>query len=53
MIECCDVFAGAGAIIYDIAPVVRLLFHRLAQPAAAVASAFLSQRRIGRENGVG
>lgn len=41
--EGCDVFAGAGAKIYDIAPVVFLLFHLLAQPAAAVTSAFLSQ----------
>ena len=39
----CDVFAGTGAKIYDIAPVVCLLFHLLAQPAAAVTSAFLSQ----------
>lgn len=43
MVESCDVLAGAGAEIYDIAAVVCLLLHVLAQRAAAVASAFLSQ----------
>lgn len=35
-----DVLAGAGAKVYDIAPVVCLLFHLLAQPAAAVVGCF-------------
>jgi len=39
-----DVLAGAGAKVYDVAPVVCLLFHLLAQAAAAVGIAFLSQR---------
>jgi hypothetical protein len=43
VVESCDVLAGAGAKVYDIAPVVCLLLHLLAQRAAAVASAFLSQ----------
>jgi hypothetical protein len=43
VVERCNVLAGAGAKVYDVAPVVRLLFHLLAQPAAAVTSAFLSQ----------
>lgn len=46
VVESCDVLAGAGAKVYDIAPVVCLLLHLLAQRAAAVASAFLSQ--VGR-----
>jgi len=44
VVERGDVLAGAGAKVYDVAPVVRLLFHLLAQAAAAVRSAFLSQR---------
>lgn len=39
-----DVLAGAGAKVYDVAPVVRLLFHLLAQAAAAVRIGFVSQR---------
>ena len=35
-----NVLAGAGAKVYDIAPVVCLLFHLLAQPAAAVVGCF-------------
>ena len=53
MVEGCDVLAGAGAKVYDIAPVVCLLLHLLAQPAAAVTSAFLSQMGDGGESGVG
>jgi hypothetical protein len=44
VVERGDVLAGAGAKVYDVAPVVRLLFHLLAQAAAAVRSAFVSQR---------
>jgi hypothetical protein len=44
VVERGDVLAGAGAKVYDVAPVVRLLFHLLAQAAAAVFTAFLSQR---------
>ena len=53
VVEGCDVLAGAGAKVYDIAPVVCLLLHLLAQPTAAVTSAFLSQLGGGREGGVG
>ena len=42
----CDALAGTGAKVYDVAPVVCLLLHLLAQRAAAVASAFLSQMRV-------
>lgn len=35
------VLAGAGAKIYDIAPVVRLLIHLLSQPVAAGPAGFL------------
>jgi hypothetical protein len=48
-----NVFSGAGAKVYDIAPVVRLLFHLLAQPAAAVTSDSLSQLWDGRGSGAG
>jgi hypothetical protein len=44
VVERGDVLAGTGAKVYDVAPVVRLLFHLLAQAAAAVMIAFLSQR---------
>ena len=52
MVESCDVLAGAGAKVYDIAPVVCLLLHLLAQRAAAVASAFLSQVWVEMAEGV-
>lgn len=44
VVERGDVLAGAGAKVYDVAPVVRLLFHLLAQAAAAVRTGFVSQR---------
>jgi hypothetical protein len=44
VVERGDVLAGTGAKVYDVAPVVRLLFHLLAQAAAALTNAFLSQR---------
>ena len=51
VVERGDVLAGAGAKVYDVAPVVRLLFHLLAQAAAgrfAEASAMLADPEVMR-----